>query len=98
VYICAYHIDLNYQWDKEKAKANLLKHGISFADAVTIFSDEAALTIEDDDPNEQRFVTIGMDALGRVLVVVYTWRGEEIRIVSARKATPRERTHYEGSL
>ena len=98
MYICAYHIDLNYQWSNEKATENLLKHGISFADAVTLFSDDTALTIEDDDPDEQRFVTIGTDALGRVLVVVYTWRGEEIRIISARKATPRERTHYEGSL
>ena len=98
MYICAYHIYLNYQWDKEKAKANFLKHGVSFADAVAIFSDDTALTIEDDDPDEQRFVTIGMDAFGRVLVVVYTWRGEEIRVISARKATARERTHYEGSL
>jgi hypothetical protein len=89
---------VNYQWDKEKAKANLLKHGVSFADAVTVFSDDAALTIEDDDPDEQRFVTIGMDILGRLLVVAYTWRGRHIRVISARKATARERRHYEGSL
>ena len=89
---------MNYQWDKEKAKANLLKHGVSFADAVTVFSDDSAMTIEDDDPDEQRLVTIGMDAFGRVLVVVYTWRGEDIRVISARKATARERRHYEGSL
>ena len=88
---------MNYQWDKEKAKANLLKHGVSFADAVGIFSDDAALTIEDVDPDEQRFVTIGMDGFGRVLVVVYTWRGEGIRVISARKATARERAQYEGS-
>ena len=88
---------MNYQWDREKAKANLLKHGISFADAVAAFSDDAALTIEDDDPDEQRFVTIGMDAFGRVLVVAYTWRDEEIRVISARKATARERAQYEGS-
>ena len=89
---------MNYQWDKEKAKANLLKHGVSFADAATVFSDDSAMTIEDDDPDEQRLVTIGMDAFGRVLVVVYTWRGEDIRVISARKATARERRHYEGSL
>jgi len=58
---------VNYQWDKEKAEANLLKHGVSFADAVSIFSDDAALTIEDVDPDEQRFVTIGMDGFGRIL-------------------------------
>jgi len=45
---------------------------------------------------EERFVTIGMDALGRILVVVYTWRGERLRLISARKATPRERSEYEG--
>jgi glycogen synthase len=54
VYICAYNVSVNYQWDKEKAKANLLKHGVSFADAVTVFSDDAALTIEDDEPDEQK--------------------------------------------
>ncbi len=89
---------VNYQWDREKAGANLLKHGVCFADAVSVFSDEAALTIEDDDPDEQRFVTIGIDAFGRLLVVVYTWRGEDIRVISARKATGRERRHYEGLL
>ncbi len=98
MYNCAYSVLVNYQWDKEKAKANLLKHGVSFADAVTVFSDDAALTIEDDDPHEQRFVTIGMDILGRLLVVVYTWRGRHTRVISARKATARERRHYEGSL
>ncbi len=98
MYNCAYSVLVNYQWDKEKAKANLLKHGVSFADAVTVFSDDAALTIEDDDPHEQRFVTIGMDILGRLLVVVYTWRGQHTRVISARKATGRERRHYEGSL
>jgi uncharacterized DUF497 family protein len=89
---------VNCQWDREKARANLLKHGVSFADAVTVFSDEAALTIEDDDPDEQRFVTIGIDAFGRLLVVVYPWRGEDIRVISGRKATGRERRHHEGSL
>ena len=98
VYICAYTGSVNYAWDKEKAKANLLKHGVSFADAVAVFSDDHALTVEDDDPDEQRFVTIGIDAFGHVLVVVYTWRGEDIRVISARRATARERRHYGGSL
>ena len=97
MYICTYNVSVNYQWDRGKAKANLLKHGVSFADAVAVFSDDAALTMVDNDPDEERFVTIGADAFGHILVVVYTRRGEEIRIISARKATARERRHYEGS-
>ena len=85
---------MDYQWDDNKAKANLKKHKVDFADAVTIFSDDLAITIEDDDPDEERFVTIGIDALGRILVVVYTWRGESIRLISARKATKGERREY----
>ena len=85
---------MDYQWDPDKARANLQKHGISFADAVTVFSDERALTIEDDDPSEERFVTLGMDAIGRILIVVYTYREEGIRIISARNATARERKQY----
>lgn len=87
---------MNYQWDDEKAKANARKHGVEFADAVTVFADDFAVTIEDDDPEEERFVTIGMDALGRILVVVFTWRGEDLRIISARGATHNERKQYEG--
>lgn len=87
---------MNYQWNDNKAKANLKKHKVDFADAVTTFNDDLAITIEDDDPDEERFVTIGMDVLGRILVVVYTWRGESIRLISARKATNSERREYEG--
>lgn len=83
------------QWDPDKAAANLKKHGIDFADAATVLSDDFALTLPDDDPNEERFVTLGMDALGRVLVVAYTWRDEEQRLISARKATRAERRQYE---
>ena len=89
---------LKYQWDKNKAEKNHEKHGILFSDAVSIFQDDLASTIEDDCQDEQRFVTLGMDALGRLLVVVYTWRGNDIRIISARKATPRERKQYEEGL
>jgi len=67
---------------------------ISFADAVEVLSDEYAITIEDRSSQEQRHTTIGLDALGRILVVFYTWRGENIRIISARKATARERAQY----
>lgn len=77
-----------------KACANHRRHGVDFADAVSIFADDAALTILDDFPDEERYATIGMDALGRILVVVYTWRGERIRIISARQATRRERQQY----
>ena len=84
------------EWDPKKAAANLTKHGIDFADAATILQDELALTVTDVDHNEDRFVTLGQDALGRVLVVVYTWPGEEPRLISARRAEPRERRQYEG--
>ena len=95
MYGCAYNSTMNYQWDRNKANSNLQKHDIDFADAATVFSDDFALTIEDDNPDEDRFITIGMDALGRVLVVVFTWRGEDIRLISARKATRQEQKQYE---
>ena len=76
---------MTYQWDPNKAKSNLRKHGISFADAVGVFEDENAITIEDEHPRESRFITIGRDFLRRILVVVYTFRGVIIRIISARK-------------
>src|SRR5438552_4631490 len=78
VHRCAYTAIVSYEWDPKKAASNLRKHDIDFADAVTAFEDELALTIDDDDPNERRFVTIGMDALARILVVVYTWRADNI--------------------
>ncbi len=86
---------MKYQWDKNKAKLNLQKHGIEFADAVSVFSDDLAITIPDNRFAEDRFVTIGMDAFGRILVVVFTWRGEDIRLISARSAERRERKQYE---
>jgi len=89
---------MDYEWDPAKARSNLRKHGVDFADAVSVFPDDYALTIPDDDPSEERFVTIGMDALGRILVVIYTWRGRRIRIISARKADSYERKQYKGQL
>ena len=68
-------------WDRAKAAENRRKHGIDFADAATVLEDELALTVGDDDTDEHRFVTLGMDALGRVLVVTYTWRDDEHRII-----------------
>jgi uncharacterized DUF497 family protein len=84
-----------YQWNEDKAAANISKHGIDFADAVAVFSDDLAITIPDERFDEERFVTIGIDAFGRVLVVVYTLRGDDIRLISARKATRLERQQYE---
>lgn len=86
---------MKYEWDPHKAQSNLRKHGILFADAVTVFTDDFALTIPDDDSDEERFITLGKDALDRILVVVYTWRGDDIRIISARKAEIYERQQYE---
>ena len=86
---------MNYEWDPNKAKSNYKKHGVWFADAVGVFEDENAITIQDDHEGEDRFVTIGMDFLSRILVVVYTFRDIVIRIISARKATARERKMYE---
>ncbi len=85
---------MSYQWDPDRAVANLRKHGVDFADAVSVFSDDFSITIEDKRFEEERFITIGVDAFGRVLVVVYTWRGDEIRLISARKATRAERQQY----
>ncbi len=93
--VCAYNNGVSFEWDLNKATANLNKHGIDFANAITVFDDLTAITIEDPDYDEERFVTIGMDAYGHILVVVYAWRGDIIRIISARKATKHERKQYE---
>jgi len=88
---------MNYEWDPVKAASNMKKHGVRFADAVAVLEDERAVTIEDADADgEQRFCTIGMDAVLAILVVVYAYRFENtIRIISARKATGKERVIYE---
>ena len=87
---------VDLEWDHHKAAANLRKHGIDFADAATVLHDDRALTVRDDDAAEHRFVSLGMDAPGRLLVVVFTWRGGNVvRLISARKATRRERVQYE---
>ena len=82
-------------WDPRKAAANLKKHGVDFADAATVLHDEGAITVRDDEADEERYVTIGMDALGNVLVVVYAWRDDRPRLISARQAKPHEREQYE---
>jgi uncharacterized DUF497 family protein len=83
-------------WDPAKARSNFANHGILFSDAEPVLFDPMALTREDEGwHGEQRFVTIGRDALDRVTVVVYTHRDEDIRLISARLATPHERRAYE---
>jgi uncharacterized DUF497 family protein len=89
---------VGFEWDgAAKAGINLRKHGVRMPEAIPVFDDPYAITITDDesDLEEQRFVTIGMGAIGRLLVVVYTWRGENIRIISARPAEAPEREQYE---
>ena len=85
-----------YEWDAQKARANLRKHGVDFADAVAVFADDLALTMPDEITavDEQRFLTMGRDSMARVLVVAYTWRGGRIRVFSARSATSAERRRY----
>lgn len=83
-----------FEWDRQKADNRLPKHRVDFPDAVTVFDDPNAMTINDPDHEEERFVTMGMDAHGHILIVVYTWRGDTIRLISARKATRREQRTY----
>jgi len=85
---------MGFQWDPDKARSNLRKHKVDFADAVGVLEDPNALTVEDAGGGEQRFVTLGLDFLGRLLVVVYTYRGEDIRLISARKASRQEMDTY----
>ena len=86
---------VSFEWDEEKRRLTLRKHGVEFADAVTAFEDPDAITLpEDDSEGEERFVTLACDLFGRVLVIVYTWRGDAIRVISARKATRSERKQY----
>ncbi len=83
-----------FEWDPRKASSNRRKHGVAFADAATVLEDTQALTIADESSDEERWITIGMDALARILVVVYTWRGNKIRIISARQANAQEEKQY----
>jgi uncharacterized DUF497 family protein len=95
MHICAYTSGVSFQWDPSKAALNRRKHRVDFADAVGVFEDPHAITQDDPHPKEPRYVTMGLDTLGRVLVVSWTGRGELIRLISARPASPRERRLYE---
>jgi uncharacterized DUF497 family protein len=87
---------VRFEWDPGKARTNLSKHRVDFADATAVFEDPRGLTRDDAHPREDRFVTLGLDALGRLLVVCWTPRGkDDIRIISARRATRPESHQYQ---
>ena len=90
-------MSLIFEWNGDKARQNIKKHGISFEEAATVFGDPSSLTIRDPlhSAHEERFVTVGYSYKYRLLVVVHTERGNTIRIISARRATRRERKTYE---
>jgi uncharacterized protein len=90
-------VALTFEWDSRKARSNLSKHGISFEEASTIFGDFLSLTIPDPDHSitERRYITMGRAFNGKLLVVVHTDRSDNIRIISARRASRRERRFYE---
>lgn len=91
-------MSLSFEWDDGKSRDNQRKHGVSFQEARTVFNDTLAITIYDPDHSivEDRYVDLGLSSNGRCLVVSYAERGEEIRIISGRVATQRERRKYEG--
>lgn len=88
---------MEFEWDFRKAKSNLRKHGVSFDEAASAFRDILSFTYDDEIHSriEQRYATLGMSNVGRILVVAHTIRGETVRIISAREATPSERKWYE---
>ena len=88
---------VDFEWDPAKGRRNRRKHRVSFQEAATVFGDLFSLTYSDPDhsASEARFITVGRSGAGRVLLVVHTDRGENVRIISARKATQSERKDYE---
>ncbi len=83
-------------WDPDKAEINFKKHRVRFSDAELVLYDPFAMTLEEQvREGEQRFVTVGTDAVGRIVVVVYSYRADAIRLISAKKATPSQRKQYE---
>jgi hypothetical protein len=89
---------MRFEWDGGKATSNLKKHRVSFDEAVTVFYDPLAATFEDPfhSQDENRFVTVGYSAEGRLIVVCHVERAEVVRLISARRATPSERKRHEG--
>jgi hypothetical protein len=90
---------MDFEWDPAKARSNFTKHEISFSDVEPAFYDQFAISMPDPGASsEERFVLVGMGAIGRIIVVVYTYRGNSIRIISARAATKAERKTYEKGI
>ena len=89
-----------FEWDASKAAANLAKHGVSFDEAITVFEDVYALTYRDLEHTlvEARYLTVGMSAASRVLIVVTTDRYDHVRIISARRSISAERRDYESQF
>ena len=86
-------------WDPNKAEINFKKHRIRFSDAEAVLFDPFAMTLEDHDvASEKRYVTVGSDVVGRIIAIVYSYRADTIRLISARKATPTERKQYEKGI
>ena len=86
-------------FDPAKNAANLRKHGVPLSDGDGVLSDPLALTVEDDAVDaERRFVTIGLNAFGALMVVVFSHRDDDIRLISVRRATPKERRTYEKGI
>lgn len=88
---------MEFEWDPDKAATNLEKHDVSFEEAATAFGDPLSRTIDDPDhsEDEDRFILLGETLTGRLVVVAHTERRDNIRIISARQATPSERRDYE---
>ena len=87
---------MGFSYDPSKAAENLRKHGVSLADAGDVLADPLALTVEDTDAKgERRFVTVGLGSAGELLVVVWTERDGDYRLISARRPTRKERRQYE---
>jgi hypothetical protein len=88
---------MNFEWDSSKAELNLRKHGVSFSEAETVFSDDLSATVYDSDhsKNEDRYITIGWSTRRKLLIVSYTERNNHIRIISARELTKAEQKDYE---
>ena len=96
-------MQLQFEWDPNKAATNLRKHGVSFAEAAEVFKDPLALTLFDEcnSTQEERWITLGQVRVRRLVVVVHTWQEQDadvihVRIISAREATAHEAKHYEG--
>jgi uncharacterized DUF497 family protein len=90
-------IDVEFEWDEEKAKSNLIIHGVTFEEGATIFNDPEIATISDLDhsEDEERFISIGLSGKRDLLVVIHTFRDDRIRLISCRKATGAERRAYD---